>query len=732
MRKAAALASAAMAAAAVAVVSTVLYQRQRRAAKRSERAVEAVLLRDLQERCAVPVELLRQVADAMAAEMRAGLAAEGGSDLQMLVTYVDSLPSGDEKGVFYALDLGGTNFRVLRVQLGGKERRVIKQDSKGISIPRHLMSSSSHELFDFVATALAKFVASEGEDCYLPEGTQRELGFTFSFPVKQTSIASGTLIKWTKSFAIDEMVGKDVVDELNMAIRRQGLDMKVTALVNDTVGTLAAGRYVDHDTIAAVILGTGSNAAYIDHAHAIPKWHGSLPKSGDMVINMEWGDFKSSHLPLTEFDQELDAESLNPGEQIYEKLISGMYMGELVRRILLKMAREAAIFGDNIPPKLERPYILRTFDMLMMHHDTSSDLRTVANKLKEVLGIEHTSFTTRKLVVDVCEAIATRGARLAAAGIYGIIQKLGQHSDIPNRRRSVIAVDGGVYKYYTFFSQCMESTLSDMLGQELAPSVVIKHVNDSSGVGAALLAASCGSREILVKGRRRRWVPSAAGCGGYLLSSFPPPSHRRNRSNQPPHKSNPSPDCPDHITAVTAAAADPTPRARTEANMAALPLATAEVCDANAVLIMNGELRALQPVFQIYGRRQVFAGPIVTLKVYEDNVLIREFLEEKGHGRVLVVDGGGSLRCAILGGNPVQQAQNNGWAGIVINGCIRDVDEINGCDIGVRALNSHPMKANKKGIGEKHVPVTIAGTRICNGEWLYADTDGILISNTIA
>ncbi|VAI81952.1 unnamed protein product [Triticum turgidum subsp. durum] len=108
--------------------------------------------------------------------------------------------------------------------------------------------------------------------------------------------------------------------------------------------------------------------------------------------------------------------------------------------------------------------------------------------------------------------------------------------------------------------------------------------------------------------------------------------------------------------------------------MAALPLATAEVCDANSHLITGGELRALQPIFQIYGRRQVFAGPIVTLKVFED--------------------------------------------------------EINGCDIGVRALASHPMKANKKGMGEKHVPVTIAGTRICDGEWLYADTDGILVSRT--
>ncbi|XP_066308378.1 putative 4-hydroxy-4-methyl-2-oxoglutarate aldolase 2 [Miscanthus floridulus] len=164
--------------------------------------------------------------------------------------------------------------------------------------------------------------------------------------------------------------------------------------------------------------------------------------------------------------------------------------------------------------------------------------------------------------------------------------------------------------------------------------------------------------------------------------------------------------------------------------MAALPLATAEACDANAALIMNGDLRALQPIFQIYGRRQIFAGPVVTLKIFEDNVLLREFLEEKGHGRVLVVDAGGSMRCAVLGGNLAQLAQNNGWAGVVVNGCIRDVDEINGCDIGVRALNSHPIKSNKKGVGEKHAPVTFAGTRICDGEWLYADSDGILISRS--
>nr|AWA44916.1 Phosphotransferase [Saccharum spontaneum] len=452
MRKPAALV-ASTAVFAAAAIATVMARQRLREARRWARA--GAVLRDLQEPCAAP--------------------GESGSSvlLKMLVTYVDSLPSGGEKGLFYALDLGGTNFRVLRIQFGGKEQRIVKQESKGVSIPQHLMSRGSNELFDFIAAALAKFVASESEGFHLPEGMQRQLGFTFSFPVKQNSAASGTLIKWTKGFAIDEMVGKDVVAELNKAIKRQGIDMKVTALVNDTVGTLAAGRYVDNDTVTAVILGTGTNAAYIEHMNSIPKWCGPPPESGEMVINMEWGNFKSSHLPLTEFDVALDAESLNPGEQIYEKLISGMYMGEIVRRVLLKMSQDASLFADNVPPKLEIPHILR----------------------HGILGIiENTCGKTRKLVVDVCEVVATRSARLAAAGIHGILKKLGRDIASPDKQKTVIAVDGGVYKYYTFFAQCMESTLRDLLGEEVATSVVIKLTEDGSGTGAALLAASYSQR----------------------------------------------------------------------------------------------------------------------------------------------------------------------------------------------------------------------------------------------
>ncbi|XP_059634893.1 hexokinase-1-like [Cornus florida] len=448
------------------------------------------ILRELEEKCSTPIGKLRQVADAMTVEMHAGLASEGGSKLKMIISYVDNLPTGDEDGLFYALDLGGTNFRVLRVQLGGKDKRVVKQEFEEVSIPPHLMVGSSDALFNFIAEALAKFVATEGEHFHLSPGRQRELGFTFSFPVRQTSIAGGTLIKWTKGFSIEDTVGQDVVGELTKAMERTGLDMRVAALVNDTIGTLAGGRYYNQDVIAAVILGTGTNAAYVERAHAIPKWHGLLPQSGDMVINMEWGNFRSSHLPLTEYDQALDDESLNPGEQIFEKVISGMYLGEIVRRVLCRMAEEAAFFGDTVPPKLKIPFILRTPDMSAMHHDTSSDLRVVGNKLKDILEISNTNLKTRKAIVALCDIVATRGARLSAAGILGILKKLGRDTVREGEnKKSVIALDGGLFEHYTKFSTCMESTLKELLG-EASDSIVIEHSNDGSGIGASLLAAS--------------------------------------------------------------------------------------------------------------------------------------------------------------------------------------------------------------------------------------------------
>ncbi|KVH93867.1 hypothetical protein Ccrd_004075 [Cynara cardunculus var. scolymus] len=385
------VAAAVVCAAAVSAAAVLVVRHRMRNSGKWAKAME--ILRVFEDKCGTPVAKLRQVADAMTVEMHAGLASDGGSKLKMLISYVDNLPTGDETGIFYALDLGGTNFRVLRVKLGGPEN--VKKEFQEVSIPPNLMIGKCEDLFDFIAGELAKFVATEGEEMQIPAGTQRELGFTFSFPVKQSSIAGGTLVRWTKGFNIEDAV-------------------------NDTVGTLAGGRYSNPDVLAAVILGTGTNAAYVERANAIPKWQGLLPKSGEMI---------------------------------FEKIISGMYLGEIVRRVLLKMAEEAEFFGDII---------------------------------------SNTSLKMRKVIVELCDIVATRGARLSAAGILGILQKIGRDTvrEGEENQKSVIAMDGGLFEHYTKFRDTMRNAMNELLGEEASKNMVIELSNDGSGLGAALLAAS--------------------------------------------------------------------------------------------------------------------------------------------------------------------------------------------------------------------------------------------------
>jgi regulator of ribonuclease activity A len=155
-----------------------------------------------------------------------------------------------------------------------------------------------------------------------------------------------------------------------------------------------------------------------------------------------------------------------------------------------------------------------------------------------------------------------------------------------------------------------------------------------------------------------------------------------------------------------------------------MSFATTDLSDAHP------EAQVCEPLFGDFGGRLAFHGAIKTLKVFEDNALVRATLETPGEGRVLVVDGGGSVRCALVGGNLGALGVKNGWAGIVVNGCIRDAEEINGQDIGVKALATHPRKS-EKGLHSAHADkvVVFAGVTFKPGAWLYADADGIVVSD---
>jgi regulator of ribonuclease activity A len=152
---------------------------------------------------------------------------------------------------------------------------------------------------------------------------------------------------------------------------------------------------------------------------------------------------------------------------------------------------------------------------------------------------------------------------------------------------------------------------------------------------------------------------------------------------------------------------------------------TTDLCDAH-----GDEVQVMAPMLRSYGGSKAFAGPIATLKVFEDNGLVRAALETAGDGRVLVIDGGGSLRCALVGDQLAALAVKNGWNGIVVHGCIRDSRAIAGMGIGLLALATHPRKTVKKNQGDREVPVNFGDVTFRPGEWLYADEDGVLVSPT--
>ena len=154
---------------------------------------------------------------------------------------------------------------------------------------------------------------------------------------------------------------------------------------------------------------------------------------------------------------------------------------------------------------------------------------------------------------------------------------------------------------------------------------------------------------------------------------------------------------------------------------------TPDLCD-QFEADLGKTVRVVAPMFKHYGNRKSFSGQIVTLKLFEDNSLVRTAFGEDGNGKVLVIDGGGSLRCALVGDQLAILAQKNGWEGVVVYGCIRDSGDINGIDIGVRALDTHPQKSIKKNVGDRDIAVTFGGVTFHPGEYLYADEDGVLVS----
>ncbi|KAM6322755.1 hexokinase-3 [Podargus strigoides] len=420
---------------------------------------------------------LERVQALMRREMELGLNQEPNASpsVRMLPTYVCGTPDGTERGEFLALDLGGTNFRVLVVRL---TQHGIHMASEIYVTPIAVTQGTGEALFDHIVRCIMDFQLKQNL-----MGQVLPLGFTFSFPCQQLGLDKAVLLSWTKGFSASGCVGQDVVQLLREAAQRQQhWGLKVVAVVNDTVGTMMACGYEDPKCEIGLIVGTGTNACYMEEMQNVGTVEG---EQGRMCINMEWGAFGDNGCLndiLTDFDRLVDEKTVNPGKQRFEKLISGMYLGEVVRHILLVLVEKQLLFRGKPCPKLQTRNSFPTKFLSTIEIDGLALLQVRA--ILQDLDLQ-ASFEDSMLVQEVCQTVSLRAAQLCAAGLAAVVEKMRENQGLAQLAITV-GVDGTLFKLHPYFSQHLQQTL-----QDLAPNCIVtfRQSEDGSGKGAALVAA---------------------------------------------------------------------------------------------------------------------------------------------------------------------------------------------------------------------------------------------------
>jgi hexokinase len=433
----------------------------------------------------VDAERLKKITDHFVGELQKGL--DGPANIPMNATWVTAFPTGDEQGSFLALDMGGTNLRVCEIELSEEKGEFDIIQSK-YRMPEELKTGTAEELWEYIADCVEQFINYHHED---EELSNLPLGFTFSYPATQEYIDHGVLQRWTKGFDIDGVEGNDVVPQFEAALKKRGLPITVAALINDTTGTMIASAYTDPAMRIGCIFGTGCNAAYMENCGSIAKLaHLNLPPDMPMAINCEYGAFDNDHLvlPLTKYDHIIDETSPRPGQQAFEKMIAGLYLGEIFRLVLIDLhENKNLLFEGQDISALRKPYTLDASFLSHIEEDPFENLQETADHFATELNLK-ASKPELELCRRLAELIGTRAARLSACGVAAICKK-------KNMESCHVGADGSVFNKYPHFKQRGAQALREILDWDSKgykkgkDPVVLSSAEDGSGVGAALIAA---------------------------------------------------------------------------------------------------------------------------------------------------------------------------------------------------------------------------------------------------
>jgi len=417
---------------------------------------------------------LQAMSERFQEEIERGLGGRGGS-LKVLPTFLRQ-PRGDERGEVLFVDWGGTRGRAGRVRLGGDGRVDMVQEDVFTFSSEDKAEPADH-VFDTIAAALERVAGRDR--------SSRPLGLAYSFPARLERIDPAIALPLTKGWQLPGLEGHDVVGLLARALQRRGLDnVAVSAVANDTVAALAllSFRIRSRDRAArpaeiGLIVGTGTNQA------------ADLGTLG--IRNLESGNFDAVTALEAPCDVALDREvrEPRPGAQRLEKMVAGQYLGELVRRLVIDLAPRSTLFRSWTGAAFQGPFGFETANLSRIEADGSPDL-SESERLLRGLGIE-SSAEERRALKTLARLVVTRSARLIAAALLGTLRRIDPRLESPHR----IAVDGSLYGGYPNYDGLVRRGLEDLAGSAPADRVRLEFVKDSTGLGAAVIAAVARDRE---------------------------------------------------------------------------------------------------------------------------------------------------------------------------------------------------------------------------------------------
>ncbi len=394
--------------------------------------------------------------------MESGLKGEK-TCLKMLPSYIGK-PTGQEKGVFMTMDMGGTNLRCTKFKiengnfekLGEIKEKLINKE-KNFDLTKAEITAD--KLFGFMAECMES-ITEPGESMYL--------GNTFSFPCRQEGINEAYLIHWTKEIATSGVEGQNINKLLADALKARNINIEPVAVLNDTVGTLLVAMYSYQEADVGSIMGTGHNTCYLENNHPL--------NGGKMIVNLESGNYNIG-LPVTKYDEVIDKNSQMPGLQLLEKMVSGYYMGSLVKEVCKDLHNSKVIFTSSASDI--DTFFNQNFNALMVEN-----FILYPSKTSEQYNC---TMEDAEIIKAVSQAILKRTVRLVAASYLGILFHQENNGHRINNKH-IIAIDGTIYEKMPKAPQLMEETFAEVLGKD-AENIGIRLVKDGSGLGAAIAAA---------------------------------------------------------------------------------------------------------------------------------------------------------------------------------------------------------------------------------------------------